>query len=200
MKLNTVDAIRFSADPHGMNWLREDMPYAQVRCPQGLESTVAHEMEGDILHTEIRISNPSDKPYITKASDIGISLPIDTRYNETECCLTSRAHVHLFCGGDISWVMAMRMGGDAPHMGMVLTQGSLAGYSIEHNGPFAHDRGKLILHPASAAWQPGEVKVWAWTIFPTRGRQISSAVCRNFAAMCMWKPTAMCCIPVRKVC
>lgn len=151
MKLNTVDAIRFSADPHGMNWLREDMPYARVRCPQGLESTVAHEMEGDILHTEIRISNPSDKPYITKASDIGISLPIDTRYNETECCLTSRAHVHLFCGGDISWVMAMRMGGDAPHMGMVLTQGSLAGYSIEHNGPLAHDRGKLILHPASAA-------------------------------------------------
>ena len=169
MKLNTVDAIRFSADPHGMNWLREDMPYARVRCPQGLESTVAHEMEGDILHTEIRISNPSDKPYITEASDIGISLPIDTRYNETECCLTSRAHVHLFCGGDISWVMAMRMGGDAPHMGMVLTQGSLAGYSIEHNGPFVHDRGKLILHPASAAWQPGEVKVWAWTIFPHQG-------------------------------
>ena len=169
MKLKTVDAIRFSADPYGMNWLREDMPYAQVRCPQGLESTVTHEMEGDILHTEIRISNPSDKPYITKASDIGISLPIDTRYNETECCLTSRAHVHLFCGGDISWVMAMRMGGDAPHMGMVLTQGSLAGYSIEHNGPLAHDRGKLILHPASAAWQPGEVKVWAWTIFPHQG-------------------------------
>ena len=28
MKLNTANTICFSADPHGMNWLRENMPYA----------------------------------------------------------------------------------------------------------------------------------------------------------------------------
>lgn len=161
MKLNTANTICFSADPHGMNWLRENMPYAQVRCREGLDSTVTHGKKGDILHTEIRIANPSNKPYITKASDIGISLPIDTRYNKTTCCLTSRAHVHLFCGSNISWVMAMRMGGDTPHLGMALTQGSLTGYSVEHNGPLPYDRGKLILHPASESWQPWEVKVWA---------------------------------------
>ncbi len=171
MKLRTVDAIRFSGDPHGMNWLREDMPYAQVRCPKDLESTATHRLEGDLLYTEICVTNPLSKPYITKMDDISIAMPLDTRYNETELCLTSRAHVHLFCGGNVSWAMAMRMGGDAPHLGMVLTQGSLAGYSVEHNGPLAHDRGKLLLHPASVMWQPGETKVWAWTIFPHQGEE-----------------------------
>ena len=161
----------FSSDPHRMNWLREDFPYAEVSCPEGLEARVEHRREGDTLRTAIRLANVSGKPIFTNKYDLSVTLPLEDRYESTALCLTQRALVHLFCGGDVSWALALRMGGEAPHLGFVLTEGSLAGYSVRHNGPLANDRGCLVLHPAGGDWAPGEVKTLAWTLFPCAGRE-----------------------------
>lgn len=161
----------FACDPAGMNWLRPDVPYVEVRAPQWLQSRVVSSREGDLIRTVIRITNTSDRPVFTHRSAIGITLPVDNRYEKTDLCLTSRAHVHLFCGGDVSWVMALRMGGGRCHLGLALTQGALAGYSVEHHGPRANDRGSFVLHPAADVWQAGETKTIAWVIFPHEGRE-----------------------------
>lgn len=166
-----IQEIIFSSDRHKMNWLRPDAEYAGVRCPEGFISEVSHRQEADLLYTEIRITNVSPKPYITDRRSIGFVMPLDTRYEKTENCLDRRAHAHVFCGENVSWIMALRMGGDPPHLGMVLTEGSLCGYSVEHNGPLAHDRGFLVLHPSADIWHPGETKVFSWTIFPHSGRK-----------------------------
>ena len=33
MRVGNVKEIVFSKDPKQMNWLREDFPYAEVKCP-----------------------------------------------------------------------------------------------------------------------------------------------------------------------
>lgn len=167
--MNLTEII-FSNDAYRMNWLRPDVPYAQVRAPKWLTSVVETSRDGDAWYTTIHLTNTSNRPLFTHDQTIGIALPLETRYEETEHCLTSRAHVHLFCGENISWALALRMGGDAPHLGLVLTQGSLAGYSVEHNGPRANDRGCLVVHPSADVWQAGETKTLAWTIFSHAGK------------------------------
>ena len=167
--MNPTEII-FSHVVHRMNLLRPDVPYAQVRAPKWLSAVVDTRCNGDVWHTAIHLTNTSDKPVFTHDQTIGVTLPLETRYEETEHCLTSRAHVHLFCGEHISWALALRMGGDAPHLGLVLTRGSLAGYSVEHNGPLANDRGCLVVHPSADVWQAGETKTLAWTIFPHSGK------------------------------
>ncbi|MGN1020542.1 MAG: hypothetical protein ACI4O7_09200 [Aristaeellaceae bacterium] len=162
--------IIFSRDRHRMNWLRPDVPYAEVRAPQWLASEVDTTREGDVWHTVIRLTNTADRPVMTHRHAIGITLPLDNRYERTDLCLTRRAHVHLFCGGQVSWAMGLRMGGEAPHLGLVLTSGSLDSYSVEHNGPLANDRGWMVLHPSADVWQAGETREIAWTIFPHEGK------------------------------
>jgi len=66
--------------------------------------------------------------------------------------------------------MALRMGGEAPHLGLVLTEGSLCGYSVERNQIEercgSNDRGDFILHPSPVNMlAPGESFSVAWTLF-----------------------------------
>ncbi|MGW9111914.1 hypothetical protein [Microbacterium sp. NPDC055683] len=57
--------------------------------------------------------------------------------------------MHLFCGGTSSYVVALRMGGNAPHLGLVVTAGALSSYSIERDlRNISNDRGCFVLHPA----------------------------------------------------
>jgi hypothetical protein len=66
--------------------------------------------------------------------------------------------------------MALRMGGEAPHLGLVLTEGSLCGYSVERNQIAercgSNDRGDFILHPSPVNMlAPGESFSVAWKLF-----------------------------------
>lgn len=161
----------FSNDPYGMNWLREDFAYGEVRCPRELCSQVQTRREGDRVYTEIRITNPGRKPYFTDKTSVSIAFPLVDRYDGSRVCMEQRCHTHIFCGGDISYVCALRMGGQGPHLGMILTQGSLAGYSIERDtGKRSNDRGCFLLHLSPAELGAGESMVLTWTIFRHEGK------------------------------
>lgn len=70
------------------------------------------------------------------------------QYEDSKTSLIRRCHTHLFCGKDVSWICALRMGGEAPHLGMVVTEGSLAAYSVRRNLlRQSNDRGCFYLHP-----------------------------------------------------
>ena len=167
-----MQEIIFTEDVYQMNWLRSDYPYAKVYCPKELVSQVKNHREKDLVITEICLTNQSNKPMFTTVDSIQISFPLEDRYDKSDICMTRRCHTHLFCGENISYIMALRMGGEAPHFGMVLTQGSLSRYSVRRDvSKQSNDRGCFYLHPSPMEFQPGECKVIRWVIFPHSGKE-----------------------------
>ena len=164
--------IVFSKDPKQMNWLREDFPYAEVKCPPEFSVEVQNEKDGDVLTTKVVISYNGAHPYFTNAGSIAISFPLQDRYADSVTCRDYRCHAHIFCGENTSYIMALRMGGVAPHLGMVLTKGSLSAYSMERDLKLqSNDRGCFWLHPSSQEFAPGDTMTLEWKVFPHQGRE-----------------------------
>lgn len=167
-----MQEIIFSKDSYRMNWLRTDYSYGEVICPGELEPQVENRREGDVITTRITISNPGSKPVFTTMDSIGIAFPLEDRYDGSDICMVRRCHTHIFCGENISYIMALRMGGEAPHLGMVLTEGSLSRYSVMRDtAQRSNDRGCFYLHPSPMELAPGESSVISWVIFPHEGRE-----------------------------
>lgn len=164
--------VTFSNDKYGMNWFRPDYEYAKVSCTEGLECKAETKKGGDVYRTKFVFTNCSDKPVFTDTDSIGIRFPLEDRYDGSDVCITSRCHGHIFCGKNVSYVMALRMGGEAPHLGMALTKGSLESYSVERDPEkSSNDRGCFILHPSPMELCPGESAVLEWVIFPHQGKE-----------------------------
>ena len=166
-----MEKIIFKDDPYKMNWLRQDFDYGKVTGPDMLDyRTVSYE-DGDFIYTEIYMTNKGTKPYFSYTGAISIAFPLMDKYEDSRTCLTKRCHAHIFCGGNVSYIMALRMGGAAPHLGMVLTEGSLSGYSIQRNVlNQSNDRGCFLLHPSAMEFAPGETECIRWTIFKHEGK------------------------------
>lgn len=154
-----------------MDWIRPDFPYAKVEGPKELSYESRSVRENDLIRTEIVIKNDGKKPYFTNQQEIRISFPLPDQYEDSTTSLTKRCHAHIFCGKEVSWICALRMGGEAPHLGMVLTEGSLAGYSVRRNlVRQSNDRGCFYLHPEAMQLMPGESRTISWVIFPHQGK------------------------------
>lgn len=161
----------FENDPYGMNWLREDFTYGKVECPKELNCSVENTRNGDTITTRVTVSNPGRKPFFTHKGSISIAFPLTDKYESSQTCMERHCHTHIFCGGNISYICALRMGGEAPHLGMVLTKGSLAGYSVQRNLlNQSNDRGCFLLHPAAIELAAGESTVLEWKIFRHEGK------------------------------
>lgn len=172
MTVENVKEIVFSEDPKQMNWLREDFPYAEVKCPPEFSAEVENEKDGDVLTTRVKVSYNSAHPYFTNAGSIAISFPLQDRYTDSVTCRDYRCHAHIFCGEHTSYIMALRMGGAAPHLGMVLTKGSLSAYSVERDLKLqSNDRGCFWLHPSAQEFAPGDTMMLEWKVFPHQGRE-----------------------------
>lgn len=172
MRVGNVKEIVFSKDPKQMNWLREDFPYAEVKCPPEFSAEVQNEKNGDVLTTKIVVSYNGAHTYFTNAGSIGVSFPLQDRYTDSVTCRDYRCHAHVFCGENTSYIMALRMGGAAPHMGMVLTKGSLSAYSVERDLKLqSNDRGCFWLHPSAQEFAPGDTMKLEWKVFPHQGRE-----------------------------
>lgn len=68
--------------------------------------------------------------------------------------------------------MALSMGGKAPHLGMVMREGGLKGYSVERPQTtegrlenLSNHRGDIILHPENFHLRPEETYTLAWELF-----------------------------------
>lgn len=178
-----IQNMIFSNEKYGMKWFREDFGYAEVSCPDGLRAEVCSKREGNLLGTEITICNTRQTPFFTWRTAIGIQFPLEDRYGSSRTCMTERCHSHIFCGGEISYVCALRMGGETPHLGMVLTEGSLCGYSVKRDpGRSSNDRGCFVLHPSPAELLPGECMRIAWVVFPHGGWE------DFFSQACKYRP------------
>lgn len=146
---------------HGMEATYE-MPGLRVRVERHLES-------GARLKESYTFENTGTTALALADDALGIRLPLVDSYPGAEVCLPQRCHVHLWMGGSTSYVNAMRMGGAAPHLGLVLNKGSLSGYSIHNRITHSNDRGQFVVHPSAMTLAPGEKAVVSWTLFWHQG-------------------------------
>lgn len=134
-----------------------------------LEVTVTRRIAGDALQERFVFRNVGDA-----AIDLGgasgrlaIYTPFNDNYTNTADVLEHRCHAHIWTGGASSWVAMMRMGGRGPHLGLVLTEGSLDSYSIEgrETATSSNTRGTVLLHPLIGKLEPGQGSAVEWKLF-----------------------------------
>lgn len=108
--------------------------------------------------------------------NIGIYTPFNDNYPDAKTCVERRCNAHIWAGGNASYVFAERMGGEAPHLGLVLTEGALNSYEIlnrSHNvyawaKSGSNVRGTIVLNPVDVRLRPGQNYVLAWKTFPAK--------------------------------
>ncbi len=108
--------------------------------------------------------------------EVGIRTPFFDEQMAAEKSQRLRCDAHVWCGEEISWVNALRQGDSTRNLGLVLTEGSLDCYSIEHPKPIPHEdrrnyRGDIILHPEAIDLLRGESYVVEWELFPHSGTE-----------------------------
>lgn len=158
-------------DPARMNWVEGYIEWGTVRCAAPLRVETEQVREGDILRERYTFINETNREVFTKLTDIAIYATFNDDYTTARECMHHKCHTHIWCGGAVSYVMALRMGGEAPHLGLVLTEGALGGYSVERDlSRISNDRGDFLLHPAPFVLAPRERYTLAWTLFPHAGR------------------------------
>ena len=162
-----IKSIKHPEDRYSMNWVEGVKPWGSIIAPEGVAITVSRELTQEgTLKEKYAFTNEGGYPKLTSLDDIGIYTPFNDSYHEAETCMKSRCHAHIWCGGTSSYVMCLRMGGEGPHLGLVLTAGSLGAYSTERvTGQSSDDRGDFILHPSPMDFDPGETKVLEWELF-----------------------------------
>ncbi|MDO4295851.1 MAG: six-hairpin glycosidase [bacterium] len=161
-----------SNDVYEMNWVEGRKEWGTVACHLPLEVEKKSEREGDVVRESYCFVNRTDREIFTSLTDLGIYTTFHDDYEDAESCLTNRCHAHIWCGGAVSYVMALRMGGEAPHLGLIVTRGSIEGYSVERDlERGSNDRGDFILHPTPFVLAPNESYCLEWTLFPFENRQ-----------------------------
>lgn len=169
---DTIRVLRNRYDEYEMNWAEGEHLWGTVICPEGIRTKKSHEWDGKNLKEIYWFKNESRYPIYIQKGDLGIYQTWNDNYQEADICLTRRCHTHIWCGGDASYVMAVRMGGEGKHLGLRMTEGGLAGYSVVRRPEQrSNDRGDFIVHPNIDCIQPGEEKRIAWTLFWFRNQE-----------------------------
>lgn len=135
-----------------------------------MEIARSFDEKGD-LNESYHVKNKSVAPL--KIVDMGIYTPFKDWYaGGAEICQTSRCNTHIWAGGhNASYVNAIRMGAEAPHLGLVLTKGSLVHYELINTAIMPRKvagsnlRGGITLKVAPATIQPGGTYDLTWKLF-----------------------------------
>lgn len=160
------------SDPYQMNWIEGAVEWGTVKAPEELSVQIEQTTEADSITERYTFTNTAAYDVFTSLKDIAIYTPFNDDYASSEICVKNRCHTHIWCGEAVSYVMALRMGGEGPHLGMVLVEGSLGGYSVERDlSRISNDRGDFLLHPSPIALAPGESFSVCWKLFWHEGKE-----------------------------
>lgn len=111
-------------------------------------------------------------------SALEIYTPFNDNYPEASLTATNRCNAHIWAGMNASYVNAIRMGGEGPHMGLVFTKGALKSYSINNRGTQekipskytgSNVRGTLSFNIAPFTLAPNESYTVQWKLFWHKG-------------------------------
>ncbi|KAI9150851.1 hypothetical protein HJFPF1_10628 [Paramyrothecium foliicola] len=137
-----------------------------------IEVTRSFKDQGRSFHESYKFTNRGLEPLAIRggrgALSFGIYTPFNDHYTNTTDALNGRAHAHVWAnGGSTAWVKMDQMGGHHRNLGLVLTEGSLSGYSIESRDEvtLSNTRGVFLLNPLVPTLQPGQSSTISWALF-----------------------------------
>lgn len=137
-----------------------------------LEVQVERRPDGqDYLETYTFV-NTTGKPL--SISGLDIYTPYNDNYPDARIAATNRCNAHVWPGMHSSYVNAIRMNGEGPHLGLVFTKGAMQTYSIANRDrhkdvPFAfsasNTRGVITFNIAPFVLGPKETYTVQWKLF-----------------------------------
>lgn len=150
---------------------------------QGLRLTVTYRLIENRLSIQYLIKNNNPFPYYFKNADLKISIPFNDVFVGSEYCKTNACHMHVWTGLESSYVFAERMTTTNNCLGVVMTKGSISGYTQniephwDSNGSF---RGDIFLNLSSCHLLQNEELEFSYSIFSALDREDFLRQAKNF--------------------
>ena len=130
-----------------------------LRLPQGISCKVRRQTDkrlGDLMETYTLRNTAKTAIRLTET---GICTPWNDNYPDAQTCMTSRCNAHIWTGAANTYVCALRMNGQGPHLGLMLTEGEISDYEVLERGPqtgHSNFRGVLALCLPDTTLLPGQ--------------------------------------------
>lgn len=115
------------------------------------------------------VQNVRDADLFLEQGDLSIAVPFNDMYTYADDCMVHRCNTHLWCAGNTSYVSAVKMGVSEHNLGLVLTEGAFASYSLCNADKYSR-RGVFLLDCEHLELLPGEEYVWNFKLFPFKAR------------------------------
>ena len=167
----TIDQQSWVQSVNGMKWLSltnisvDDHGSISVYENAGIGVTALRSFDEDGYLNEIYIlKNLRDDDLFLEQGDISIALPFNDIYTNAEDCMINRCNTHIWCSGSTTYVEAVKMGESDINLGLVLTEGAVASYSMCNADMYNH-RGVFLLDCEHMELLSGEEYVWNWKLF-----------------------------------
>lgn len=123
--------------------------------------------ESGNLVENFRIKNITGTVVCINRDSFGIEIPFNDEYTGADECMIHHCNTHLWCGHNIAWVNALKMGPSEINMGMYLTKGALECY--EQFDCVGNSRGKFQVDIESLLLKSGEEYEIEWELFWHKG-------------------------------
>lgn len=165
-KNGNLISLSHKDDEYKMNWLSGKEIWGDIVAPKRLSASVSREFtENGNLRETYTFKNETDYDIYLSKSEIGIFTTFPDDYTSSAVCMKERCHVHVWCGSNTAYIEGVRMSNKPPHLGLILIDGSIDGYSIKRDlKAQSNDRGSFILHPEKAHLKPNESYIITWDL------------------------------------
>ncbi len=124
--------------------------------------------ESGNLKERMCIRNISPSVVCVNRDTFGIEFAFNDRYTYADECMVSCCNTHIWCGGNTTWINALKMGPSEINLGLILTQGSFISYSQKNCS--SNRRGSFVLEPQAVLLKSGEEYVLEWELFWHKGK------------------------------
>ncbi|MBP5245807.1 MAG: hypothetical protein J6036_05070 [Clostridia bacterium] len=123
--------------------------------------------ENGNLVERFTFKNITEYPIITEYKSLRISIPFFDAYTNADECMIHRCNAHIWCGHNVTFVNALKMGVSDINLGLYLTKGAFDGYSCERGA----GRGRFMFNVEPVCLESGEEYVIEWQLFWHTGNE-----------------------------
>lgn len=116
-----------------------------------------------------KLKNITSTVLTVTRDNFGIETPFNDRYTNADECLVRRCNTHIWCGHNVAWVNALKMGDYGCNLGLFVTKGAIDCYS--QNSCKTNSRGIFVLHPQNFMLKSGEEYELEWELFWHKGNE-----------------------------
>jgi len=174
-------ALAIEGDKYCMNWILKadgsqyrfvgkESAWGRVNGADGFEISRSRRADGGDIVESVTLRNPRSEAAALEG--VSVNFPFNDNYPESHECVKRRCNAHLWPHGSAAWACAMRMGGEAPHLGWMLTKGEVDGYTISNRGRkngSSNFRGVIAFRLPKVELAPGGEYTLEWRLFAHDG-------------------------------